>query len=381
MKQLFGYVFVIAILFLITSCDQQSAIQPSGKKIKIGVIAPFSGKQLAKGSEGLLGIKIAMQLQPYINNGDAVELVIEDDKGKPEQTVKALVKLVEMDQVSAILLLSDSNPALAIAQIADQYETPILSLIATHPHITKGNKFVSQMVFDSAFQGTVAALYIRDELLIDRVAVFTNPESANSIYLSSEFNHKFESVNGVVTDSILLFDENDYTAILKSIRGNEPELLYFPIETEKVLGFVKAAKEMNWTPIMMGSDGLVANVRSRHKEEMSLFEGMLTIDFFSQDMPLTEYGEKIKSAFAAQFSVKASSYNALGAEGYALLIDVMNRCDQPIDRLCVNEQLRSTENFIGVMGKIAINEKGKVLRPLIVNVIHEGRANFVVKVY
>jgi branched-chain amino acid transport system substrate-binding protein len=140
-------------------------------------------------------------------------------------------------------------------------------------------------------------------------------------------------------------------------------------------------KEMNWTPIMMGSDGLVANVRSRHKEEMSLFEGMLTIDFFSQDMPLTEYGEKIKSAFAAQFSVKASSYNALGAEGYALLIDVMNRCDQPIDRLCVNEQLRSTENFIGVMGKIAINEKGKVLRPLIVNVIHEGRANFVVKVY
>lgn len=273
MKQFVRYVFVIASLLVLTGCEQKPAIHPSEKKIKIGFIAPFSGKQQAKGTEGILGIKIAMQLEPYINNGDAVELVVEDDKGDPVQTVKALVKLVEIDKVIAILLLSDSNPALSVAQIADQYETPIVSLFATHPQITKSSKFViSQMVFDGAFQGTVAALYIRDELLIDRVAVFTNPESANSIYLSSEFNYKFESVNGLVTDSILLFDENDYAAILKSIRDKDPELLYFPVEADKVLGFLIAAREMDWRPTMMGSDGLIANITAGHNTGLSLFE-------------------------------------------------------------------------------------------------------------
>jgi branched-chain amino acid transport system substrate-binding protein len=251
MKQFFGYIFVLASLFGLAGCDQKSSIQPSGKKIKIGVIAPFSGSQRAKGIEGLLGIKAAMQLQPYINNGDAVELLVEDDMGDSAHTLKALKKLVEIDQVAAVLLLSDSNPALVVSRIADNYKTPILSLFATHPHITKGSKFISQLVFDSTFQGEVAALFIRDELLIDRVAVFTNPESANSIYLSSEFIRKFESVDGVVIDNILLADENDYVAILESIRDKDPELLYFPVEAEKVLGLAKAARKMNWMPIMI----------------------------------------------------------------------------------------------------------------------------------
>ncbi|MDL1979737.1 MAG: ABC transporter substrate-binding protein, partial [Deltaproteobacteria bacterium] len=110
MKRLIHLAILIALVFLFNGCDQQSAIQPSGKKIKVGIIGPFSGSDLAKGKDGLKGIKAAMQLQPYLENGDGVELVVEDDQNEPSLTVKALEKLTESDKVSAILILSSSDP-------------------------------------------------------------------------------------------------------------------------------------------------------------------------------------------------------------------------------------------------------------------------------
>ena len=74
MKRLTLLAILIASVCLFNGCDQPSAIQPSGKKIKVGIIGPFSGSHLAKGKDGLKGIKTAMQLQPYLKNGDAVEV-------------------------------------------------------------------------------------------------------------------------------------------------------------------------------------------------------------------------------------------------------------------------------------------------------------------
>jgi branched-chain amino acid transport system substrate-binding protein len=279
MKRLIHLAILIALVFLFNGCDQQSAIQPSGKKIKVGIIGPFSGSGLAKGKDGLKGIKAAMQLQPYLENGDGVELVVEDDQNEPSLTVKALEKLTESDKVSAILILSSSDPVLEIASIADTYKTPILALIATHPDVTINTSFVSQLCFDDTFQGTVAALFIKDDLLIDTVAVFSNPDSSYSSYLAAQFMRKFKSLGGRITETVSITQEtDDYTNILESIRNKKTELLYLPIRSKDLIRIVKALKKMRWKPEMMGSDGLLATVLTQHKEESGLLEGILATD-------------------------------------------------------------------------------------------------------
>jgi ABC-type branched-subunit amino acid transport system substrate-binding protein len=101
-------------------------------------------------------MQVAMQLQPYLDNGNGIELVVEDDKNEPALTVTLLKKLVKEVGVSAIITFSSTSPVLAMAKVADDYKTPVLAAVATHPDITKDNGFINQLVFDDNFQGIVA---------------------------------------------------------------------------------------------------------------------------------------------------------------------------------------------------------------------------------
>ena len=249
MKKLVHVSILICIVLWLGGCDQKPAIEPSGKTIKVGIIAPFSGSDHAKGKEGLIGMQTAMQLQPYLQNGNSIEFVAENDKDDPALTVKLLKKLVEKDKVSAIITFSSTSPVLAMAKVADEYRVPILAALATHPDTTKHNVFISQLCFDDDFQGTVAAVFVRDELLIDKVAVFSNPGSVYSSHLAAKFESKFKSIGGEITDTVSLTEETgDLSKVVKSVHNNTPELLYLPINVKDLVRIIREVQELGWNP-------------------------------------------------------------------------------------------------------------------------------------
>lgn len=369
---------LLAIVCWLVGCDGKPDIVPSGQTIKVGIIAPFSGSDLAKGKDGLKGIKTAARLQPYLRNGDGIELVVEDDQDKPSLALEALKKLTQEEKVSAVITFSSSGPVLALAGVADAYQTPILAVLATHPDTTEGNNFVSQLCFDDIFQGMVAALFVRDELMLEKVALFSNPYSNHSSNLAAQFERKFTSLGGEITDTILLSDKTEGLAsILNDVRTNKPELLYLPIKATDVLRLIKETEKLAWEPEMMASDGLFSTVLTQYKDELNLLEGMLGTDFFDSYMRLTPYGELA----TARHDGRMSSYAALGVEAYAVLLNAMNRCENTMDKNCINDMIRSTTNLMGVMGKITIGADGKAQRPLVVNSIKNNQVKFIVKVY
>jgi branched-chain amino acid transport system substrate-binding protein len=382
MKKLFHVSILICIIFWLGGCDQKPAIEPSGKTIKVGIIAPFSGPDHTYGEEGIKGMKVGMLLQPYLQNGDRIKLVVADDKNEQALTVKLLEKLAVEDKVSVIITFSSSSPVLAMAKVADEYKTPILAAHATHPDITEHNGFISQLGFDDNFQGIVAALFVRDDLLVDKAAVFRNLNSAYSSHLASEFEVKFKSIGGEITDAIFLNENSeDLSKILKKVHAKNPELLYLPIGATDVIHIAREVRKLNWTPKMMGSDGLISTMLAQHKDELDLLDGMLTTDFYAHGMPLTPFGKKARDKYKEADKGTPTAYVALGAEAYALLLNAMNRCNEPADRECINYQIRSTRNFKGIIGNITIGPNGKAQRPLCINSIQGGRSKFIFKVY
>jgi len=386
MKNLVHLSILIFFVFWLNGCEPKPASEPSGKTIKIGLIAPLSGPEDIKGKEGLRGIQFAMRMQPYLQNGDRIEVVTEDDKNNPALAAQSLRNLVQKNKISAIITFSTSDPVLAMAKVADNYKTPILAAIATHPDITAHSGFISQLCFDDQFQGTTAALFVRDELLIDTVAVFSNPRNAYSRYLAARFESKFKSIGGEITDWIRLTEEPaDLPKKIKRVHEHKPELIYLPIGANDVLHIIRELRNLRWKPQMMGSDGLISTMLAQHKQELHLLDGMLAIDFFAHVMPLTAFGEEVKEAYEDMYRGKfrgaSTAYSLLGVEGYALLLDAMNRCNDPADRECLNNQIRSTDNFTGFIGNITIGSDGKAQRPLCINSIRNGLSKFIVKVY
>ena len=137
---------------------------------------------------------------------------------------------------------------------------------------------------------------------------------------------------------------------------------------------------MNWNPLILGTDGLLAQALAEHNEEVHLVEGMLATDLFSYDTELTSYGNKLQ-AVADSNKVDVNTHSVIAMEAYGVLINAMNRCDPPVTPKCINRKLRSTKNFEGVMGVISIDSTGKAHRPLIINSIEDKKLNFIVKVY
>jgi len=378
MKNFVHFPILFTLVFWLGGCEQKPAIEPSNKTIKIGIIAPFSGAHDSAGKEGLKGMETAMQLQPYLQNGNRIELVAENDKNDPALTVRVLKKLVEKDKVAAIITFSSSNPVLAMAKTADEYQTPILAALATNPAVTDGNGFISQLCFDDDFQGTVAALFVRDELLIDKVAVFSDPDNSYSRYLAAKFESKFKSIGGEITDTIYLTEKTgNGVKIIESVREKAPELIYLPLFADNVLRIIREVYKLGWEPKIMGSDGLVSRMLASHKEELDLVEGIMATDVFAHGMPLAPFGKKLSEMHGS----RKTQFAGLGAEAYALLLNAMNQCGNPEDRKCVNQQIRSTNNFEGVAGKITIGPDGKAHRPLCINSIQDGLSKFIVKVY
>lgn len=384
-KKLFSLIisiFVFLLLWLSLAHEASDKILPSGKRIRVGMIGPLSGSFSAKGKNGLEGLKAALKVQPLLRNGAAIEFLIEDDRGEPTQTMVALKKLVEIDQVAAVLVFSDSASVLALEPVVDRLKTPVIAILATHPEVSKHSEYVTQFCFDDVFQGTVAALFVRDELLIKRVAIFANPDNPYSARLAAEFRQKFVATGGQITALVEISDEvDDLSAIMGNLRIQNSQLIYLPVQAECVTLVVKAARGIGWHPKMMGSDGLLATVITKHRDQLELLNGLMATDFFSQTRPATLHAKRLKKAYSSLYRHSPTSYSILGAEAYAVLYDTMNRCFEPGNRQEIQAKLRQITDFAGLAGNISITAEGKTERPLFINVIKGERLVPIVKVF
>lgn len=383
MKKISHFLLAVLLCILLPGCsEEEQKIIPSGNTIKIGVIGPMSGPEKGMGEYGVKGIQTALHMHPYLNNGDGIELIVADDQNKPELTVEAFAKMVESDQVASVLLLSTSASALAVNAIADNHQVPVLVLLATHSEVSHKTQFVSQICFDNDFQGNVAALFVRDELLIDRVAVFKNTESSYSNSLADAFILKFSSIEGKVTEVVSLgAGAAAYDDILLRLREQDVQLLYLPLAAENVIGISKALQKMDWKPRVMGGDNLLNTVISQQQEGTRYLDGFLATDLYSDTEEVTPYGRRAGKAYRSLFGSTEIFFAPSGFEGMAILLNAMNRCPHPAKSKCINSRLHYTVDFEGIMGNITIQENGKAKRPLIINRIRGGQMEFVVKVY
>ncbi len=382
MKKICQIVCTILIAVMVFGCDNNvQQIKITDKTVKIGVIGPMSGPDKGWGENCLAGIKTAIQFQPVLDSGSKIELIVEDDQNQPELTQKAFVKLVQEDTVSSVLVTSNSKSLLSLAEIADKYETPIFALVSTHPDVTKDNSYISQLLYDDKFDASVAALYIRDELLVDLVGVVMDSQNPHSSYLAREFISKFNDVGGGTELVPVSSDKEVFTKELQSLQKRGVNFLYIPLNADHVVTAAQILDVIDYHPVLMGSTGLQATMLLQHPDSMDLLDGMLATDPYTTIVPPTEYGRKISEMYQDNFEKPGTVLTGLGAEGGSILIAAINRCRGGVERSCINRMLRSTVDFSGIYGKISIGENGKAERPIFLNRVDNRHLRIVVKVY
>lgn len=373
----------ISVLFFlalsISGCEKPDEKVDNTNPVAIGVIGPFSGPDKGWGENGLLGVETAIQLEKTQGNRHSLKIIKEDDQSNPKLTIAALDKLVREDQVSAVLVLSSSSSMLAIADLADSYKTPIVSVLASHPDIT-GNHWVSQFIFDDVVQGNVAALYVIDELFIDHVGVGRDENDPHGESLADHFVDRFKTAGGITERIDLTGDSVNYTDLVVQLRDKDLDFIYLPLQAAKVIEFERAARQVGWNPQVMVSDGLLAVMMLEYEDDLPIIEGMLATDIFATEAEFTQYGKRVSEIFKGSFKEPGTTISALGCEATSALITALQNCGKDPDKTCINLALRGGNEFPGILDPILIHRSGKAERPVFINTIENSKLQPVLRV-
>ena len=369
-------------VFLLSGCSDSSEFKPSGKSINVGVIGDYSGKYRVEGINSLEGVQAAKKSEPFLRNGDELVIVSREEGKTPAETRNIIREFVEEHDISALLLGSVSDSILAVKDTIEEIGVPTIAIVATHADVTSETEFINQLCFTDTQQAQVAALFVRDELLLRKSAVVYDPDRTYSANIAYVFRDKFKSTGGVITGFHKYGEFQDDALKLLAQAGTE--MLYLPLDASEIIAIVDRLNEMDWDPALMGTDGLLANVVKRHPGNADDLERMYSTDVIAYQgefVKVNPLGRKAARTFSSLFGRDADSYNALGVEAYAVLQDAMNRCHSARDKECVRNKIRSTKDFKGVISRLSIGSDGKAVRPVFVNQIKNGKLASVVKVY
>ncbi|WP_417908871.1 ABC transporter substrate-binding protein [Candidatus Electronema sp. PJ] len=356
--------------------------------IKVGINAPITG-DIPKVGEGTKyaaelwledmnkagGIEVGGTKYP-------VELVIEDSESKAESAVKASTKMITQDDVMIIIGPQASKEAIPAGDVANNYETPMITPWSTNPDTTANRPYVFRACFLDPFQGPVLANFISDEFKFTKAAVLYDVASDYPKGLAEFFKKAWEGKHGagsVVAYESFTTKDTDFSSQLTKIMHSGAEVLFTPQYYNEVALIVQQAKALGWKGPIVGSDSWGS------AETVELCGKACYGQFFS-----THY-----AAAGAQGATKAfidrykAKYGYVPDDVAALTWDALGLAQQAIastkeltgkikdDRKAVRDALAQIKGFDGITGKMTFSGTGDPKKcAVIVKISDKGEYEF-----
>lgn len=203
---------------------EETAPGVTADTIKLGTFGDLSGPNATTGIGALRGYSAFYE---HTNrwggvNGRQIDLVVEDDGFDPDRTVEAVRRLVEDEEVFAIVSPLGTATNLAVLDYLVEKQVPVVSPhsgVSTWAKPLKRNYFALQPSYEA--EGHILARYARDHLEADRIAVFAvddqfGREGADA--LVAELARDGVEPVGVIMHSLGETDAEDWAGELAALR-------------------------------------------------------------------------------------------------------------------------------------------------------------------
>ena len=225
-------------------------IELTGDIPKVGEASKFAAELLKAEINGKGGLAVGAKKYQ-------LDFVYEDNEAKAESAVTAMLKLIEKDQVLAVIGPNSSKQAVPAGQVADDNQTVMVSPWSTNPDTTKDRPWVYRAAFLDPFQGPVAVNFAVEQFKAKSAAVLYDLSNDYSKGLAEIFRDEFEKKMG--KGSIKAFEshgtkDQDFSAQLTKIIAAKPDFIFVPDNYNQVALIVKQAHKLGWKQPFMGSD-------------------------------------------------------------------------------------------------------------------------------
>lgn len=185
-----------------------AALTPLGcgqnEPVRIGFIGGLSGRVADLGVAGRNGAILAVEQRNATGgvNGRAVELAVRDDHQDSAAAQAAMRELVDL-KVAAVVGPMTSAMAVAVAPIADESHTVLLSPTATTNDLAEKDDYFLRVIARTREYARRNAQHLASELKLARmVAIYDTGNRAYTESWLADFRAEFERVGGHMTASL-----------------------------------------------------------------------------------------------------------------------------------------------------------------------------------
>jgi branched-chain amino acid transport system substrate-binding protein len=381
MTRIFLAICVITSIFFTFACVDKSGTGTTsggGDTIKVGVYGDLTGQTSSFGQSTKNGIELAVE---EINkaggiNGKQIQLVIEDDQGRPEQAKTVVSKLINQDKVIAVLGEVASTNSLAAAPVAQEAKIPMITPSSTNPKVTETGDYISRVCFIDPFQGSTMAKFAATTLKAKTAAILGDVNSDYSKGLTQFFEEEFTKQGGkVLAKEAYTQTDPDFKGQLTKIRNLNPDVIYVPGYYGQVGIIAKQARELGMNMPLLGGDGWDSPELWKLGGES--LKNTYISNHYSADNPAPEIQNFVK-AYTAKFNVVPDSLAALAYDAAKVLADAIKRAGGT-DSAKLKDAINATKNFAGVTGTITLDGSRNAVKPAVVLALDPAASKFTFK--
>src|SRR5512145_3199274 len=123
---------IVASIAVAAGCHKRG---DQAATVRIGFINSITGPEAPIGENLMHGAELAVE--DLAKSGTKIQLVKQDDTGKPDKAIAAIEQLATVDQVAGVVGPYTSACANAVAKQAEQYQLPQLIPAAAKDEITQ----------------------------------------------------------------------------------------------------------------------------------------------------------------------------------------------------------------------------------------------------
>ncbi len=132
-------VAVLAMLAVTAGCGKKQEQSSQVKTVRVGAILPLTGPAASLGEDEKLGIELAHA--DYARASTLAKFVFEDSQSKPDVTISALRKQLDVDG-TRVFVIATTAPVQAALPALKEAKNDVLAIVsATMPDVTVGYPF------------------------------------------------------------------------------------------------------------------------------------------------------------------------------------------------------------------------------------------------
>jgi branched-chain amino acid transport system substrate-binding protein len=364
-------VLVACIILLTTalfSCTSNETTKSGQVDVSIGLLVPLTGGAASYGQNSQRGVELALKEFAASHPNIKIKLYTEDSRGEASHGLRAAQKLVQVNNVKAIIGCVTSGVTLAVAPLMNEQKIAIISTGGSAPSISEAGEFVFRTWPSDTFEAQAMAGMLKDKNIKTLAILRVNNDYGVALENALR-SHLAKDIKVLIVEN---FDQGsrDMRSQLLKIKESKADALYF-------IGFPEAAVVFGRFYATVGLSMPIFATTAFEDAQIpqktgSALDGTIYAKPVAESSVTAAFKEKYKKEYGMEMGVTSdTAYDAATVLLNAIARIIEERHEAT--GVAIQQYLYTVRDFQGASGTFTFDSKGDVVKLIGFFILRKGK--------